>query len=424
MISENRLSAHFKKRETALIWWAMSFAYTMLFAFLEDPKHVTISLIGKERLFLFCIYCFLYGSAFLINIFYMYRTYKVGNKVLLKIACVSNLCMGLVATTLMPYKAGGSEISTFATIVHWIAGFGNIIINATVVLVFCLTLGKQLKNKKLKAVAIVGAVVSLAVLLSFVIMTIVFKDPQKSKNGFLEIVPIAVAFIAMYFINHTDLAIPRAERDAEEIHLTVKDNSIFSAVCWGSLVFTCILFSTYIFIRNPIHYTISMTALEYNPGFVIVCLAMAFTLCCNFIMMFKKHHCKNYFTIAVALVGSLAIIPCIAAPTTESADINPIHSLSAIVFFYFIMAAVIFFLIPASKKNKKYKPFLAGMIAIFAITLIVTVLLFIVFQQKYGRTGLVELLPLEYIFIFFILENHSGYFKENAEKESELVKAK
>ncbi|MCM1544569.1 MAG: hypothetical protein NC110_04645 [Ruminococcus sp.] len=410
MISENKLSAHFKKRETALTWWAMSFAYSILFAFIEDPRYVTISTIGKTRLFLFCVYCFLFGAAFLINILYMFRTYKVGKKFWLRLGCVSNICMGLVATTLMPCKATGGEITTFATIVHWITGFGNIIINATIILVFCLTLSNHLKKKSLKAITGIGAAICLADLLAFVILTVVFKDLQKSKNGFFEIIPIVVAYVVIYLINHTDIASPRAQRDALENQIAVKDTSPFSAFCWGSLIFTWIIFTTYIFIRNPLHYTISMTALEYRSGFVVVSIALAVALFCNFIMMFKKHGYKNYFTIAVALIGSLAIIPCIIAPTTDSSELNVVHSLSAIVFFYFIMAAIIFFLIPLCKRNKKYTPFLIGIIAIFALTTIITVTLFIILKQKCGRSGLVELLPLEFMFIFFLLENHSDYF--------------
>lgn len=420
MITENTLSAHFKKRETALTWWAMSFAYSLLFAFIEDPRYVTISTIGKTRLFLFSIYCFLYGAAFLINILYMFRTYKVGNKFWLYLGCVSNMCMGLVATTLMPNQAAGGEITVFATIVHWIAGFGNIIINATVILVFCLTLSKKLKNNKLKAIAGIGAVVCLADLLGFVILTVVFKDLQKSKNGFFEIIPIVVSYIAIYLINHTDIAISRAKRDETENQIIIKDTSLFSSVCWGLLTFTWILFSTYVFIRNPIHYTISMTALEYRGGFVVVSIALSLSLFCNFIMMFKKHGYKNYFTIAVALIGSVSIIPCIFAPTTNSSELNVIHSLAAIVFFYFTMAAIIFFLIPMSKKNKKYVPFLIAITVIFVLATITTVTLFIILKQKYGRSGLVEFVPLEFMFVFFLLENHSNYFNtETVERKAQ-----
>ncbi len=420
----NNLSLHFKKRETALKWLAAGFAYFLLFAFMKNPSEFTISQIGKTHLGLFTVYCFIYGAAFLMNILYAYRTFPGQSKFLMRLAFVSNLCMGLVATTLMPLKASGADVTVFATIVHWITGFGNIIINAVVTLVFSLNISNQTKNKKLKACVGIGAATCIADLLAFAVLTVIMKNPQESKNGFFEIIPIVVSFLAIYIVNHTDLAMPRAQRDAAENKMTVIDTSAFSSLCWGLLIFAWISLSTYAFIRNPIHYTISMIALEYRPGFVVVSIAMAAAFFCNFLMMFKRHGYKNYFVIAVGLIGSLSIIPCVISPTTEQLKNNLVHSVFALMFFFFMMAAVLLFLIKQSKGNRKYRTFAVIQAAIFLASIVVLVILFVIFDQKYGRTGIVELVPLEYLFTFFMLENHTDYFKQSPEKEKIAVSAK
>ena len=57
MIKQNKLILHFSKRETALKWLFFSFGYFILFVFLENPVYKTISLIGKEHIILFSVFC-------------------------------------------------------------------------------------------------------------------------------------------------------------------------------------------------------------------------------------------------------------------------------------------------------------------------------------------------------------------------------
>ncbi|MGN1418163.1 MAG: hypothetical protein ACI4W6_02425 [Acutalibacteraceae bacterium] len=422
MINSNLLTVHFEKRETALKWLCVCTAYSLLFSFIENPADMTISLIAKEHLWLFFFFCVFYSVGMLINLRYMRKAFDVSNPLLKWLGIIINIIFPFTLTTLMPSKAAGMELSGLATAVHWICGFGNILINATVVLVSLLLISKkQSSNKKIKAVFAAGTIICILDLLVFLILTVVFRDPQKSKNGLFEIIPLAVTFFVLYIINHTDLISARKERDSKESTLQPSDSSVFSALCFGVLCASWASFTFYAFVRNPVHYTISMTGIEYKGGFTLVCLLLTTAFLLNFIQMFKRHHYKNYFTIAVALIGSVSLIACVISPTTMEKDISPAHSIGALVFFYFLLAAFSFFLISKSKENKKYRPFLIGMLAVFAGTIIAVVILFVILDQNAGRTGLTELIPLEYMFVFTFLENYTNYFEKDEIKQGALV---
>ncbi|MGN1443269.1 MAG: hypothetical protein ACI4XE_05395 [Acutalibacteraceae bacterium] len=424
MQSQNLFTLHFKKRETALKWLVGSFAYCALFMFLADPAEKTISLIGREHLTLFCVYCFLYGAAMIINFQYLFARFRVKNKFLYSLMMASNLCMGLVATTLMPPLSANGEISVFATIVHWITGFGNIVVNATVALVLNRIIYKAYNNKKAKIVFAVGTAVCIADLLVFLLMTLISGDPQKAKNGFFEIIPILVIYFVLYFINHTDTVVKRTERDAAENDLSVKDNRIFTSVCFAFLIAAVILFNNYAFIRNPIRYTISMTGIDYPKGFNLVCFLLAFSFALNFIQLFHKYGYKNPFVYAVSMIGSFSILLCAAVPTTMSKNIDVVHATSALVFFFFSMAALMMFMLSRIKTSRKHRKFFFGMAAIFVAAIITLVIMFIILDQKYGRTGLTEIIPLEYIFAYFYLENFTDFFERTDEKSSKKREAK
>ena len=424
MLSQNLLTCHFKKRETALKWLIGSFAYCSLFMFLANPAEKTISLIGREHLTLFCIYCFLYGAAMIINFQYLFARFGIKNKFLYSLMMASNLCMGLVATTLMPPLSANGEITVFATIVHWITGFGNIVANATIALILNLKVYKAYNSKKAKIVFAVGTSVCIADLLVFLLMTLISGDPQKAKNGFFEIIPLFVVFLVLYFINHTDTVLKRSERDAAETDLKVNDNRVFTSVCFALLAAAFILFNNYALIRNPIHYTISMTGIDYPKGFNLVCVLLAASFVLNFILLFKKYGYKNIFVLSHSMIGSIAILLCTAVPTTMSKDIDAVHAVSALVFFFFTMAGLLLFMLSRAGADRKHRYFLLGMVAIFAAVIMTLVIMFVILDQRYGRTGLTEVIPLEYIFIYFYLENFTDYFERTDEKTSRKVQAK
>lgn len=418
MLRKNLVTVHFEKRETALKWLIAAVAYCTLFAFMENPKDKTISLIGKEHLWLLMFYCLFSAVAVTVNFLYMYRHFDLKNKALKTIAVLSNAAFGLVLTTLMPSLAANGEISLFATIVHWIAGFGNIVINATVVLIFCRTIAKRDKNKKLNGVFAAGTAVCILDLLIFVGMTVILHDPAKSKNGLFEIIPTVVGFVVIYFINHTDIATPRAQRDKTEAGLKAADKSVFSAVSFVFFAASMISFTLFAFVRNPLRYTISMTGLEYSGGFALVCTLLAVCFLTNTLLMFKKSGLKNGFISILSVVGSLSIILCVAVPTTTEVNISFAHAVGALMFFYFLMASYLIFLFKRNRENKKYRPFLVLQAIIILGVLTANILMFLVLKQSAGRTGLVELIPLEFMFVFTYLENYTDYFTREKSKQS------
>lgn len=419
MNCQNKLIVYFKKREAALKWLTAASAYCLLFGFLEDPRVKTISLIGRDHLWLFLIYCVLMSVAMAVNIGYLYDRFGLKKKMICRLAFVFNAIFPLTLTTLMPSSANGGEVTILATVVHWIAGFGNIIVNAAAVLILSLEAAKTTGRKKMKAVCIVGSAVCIGDLLVFVLSALISHDVQKSKNGLFEIIPVAVILAVLYIVNHTDTASARKERDEKESVLYAADSSNFSALCFGLLCVAWASFTFYAFVRNPVHYTISMTGLEYAGGFNLVCLLLAAAFICNFIMMFKRRRERNGLIIALALIGSVSIVACMASPTSAEKNISPFHAVGALAFFYFLMAAFSLFMLKQRRRNKKYKLFFAGMLAVILGTLVTVVLLFVVFDQRYGRTGLTELIPLEYMFVFVLLENHTSYFDVRSEIEKE-----
>ena len=417
MQSQNLFTLHFHKRETALKWLVGSFSYCALFMFLANPAEKTISLIGREHLTLFCIYCFLYGTAMIVNFHYLFDRFHIKNKFLYSLMMVSNLCMGLVATTLMPPLNANGKITMFATIVHWITGFGNIVVNATVVLIVNLNIAKASHNKKAKTIFAVGTGVCIADLLVFLLMTVISGDPQKAKNGFFEIIPLFVIYFVLYVINHTDTVSDRSERDKAESNFEVRDNRIYTSVCFAFLAAAFILFNNYALIRNPIHYTISMTGIDYPKGFNLVCVLLAASFLFNFILLFKKYGYKNIFAWAVSMIGSVAILLCAAVPTTMSKDIDAVHAVSALVFFFFTMAGLMIFMLSRAKNSRRHRSFLLGMTAILVAVIITLIVLFVILDQRYGRTGLTEIIPLEYIFAYFYLENYTDFFEKSGESQ-------
>lgn len=415
---KNLFTLHFQKRETALKWLVGSCGYCFLFMFLANPAEKTISLIGREHLTLFCVYCFLYGTAMLINFRYLFARFGIRNRFLYVLMLAFNLSMGFVATTLMPPSSANGEITIFATIVHWITGFGNIVVNATVALILNKMVYKAYQSKKAKILFAVGTSVCIADLLVFLLLTVISGDPQKAKNGFFEIIPLFVIYLVLYVINHTDTVVKRSERDLSEKDLTADDSRIFTSVCFASLIAAVVMFTNYAFIRNPVHYTISMTGIDYPGGFNLVCVLLAVSFALNFIMLFRKYDYKNPFVYAISLIGSFSILLCAAVPTTMNKNIDVVHATSALVFFFFTMAALILFMLRRAKNSRKHRGFLIGMAAIFVASIVTLVIMFIILDQRYGRTGLTEIIPLAYIFTYFYLENFTSYFDRHKARKS------
>lgn len=411
MAKQNLLISHFSKRETALKWLFFSFGYFILFAFLENPMIKTISLIGMDHSVLFAIFCFIYSVAMTVNLSYMNNNFRLKNRFFYIIAFTFSALFGFVSTTLLPDKTVG-DVTLFATIAHWVFGFGGILVNTVSVLVFLLTFMKEKNSKKLKAIFGLSTGAGILDLLSFVFLTILAKgNVQKSKNGFLEIVPMTATFIALYVINHTDLVAPRSDRDEKEKGFIITDSSVFSAVSFGSLAFAWTAFTLFAFVRNPIHYTISMTGTQYKTGFAVTCISLSAAFVLNFIQLFRKSGYRNILSWLLAISGSLSIVACVLSPTKMGTELDLVHSVSALIFFYFIFAAFLLYYLHQRKDRKRIK-FLFITLAILAAATATMILLFVVFEQKHGRTGLTELIPLEFFFLCFLLENHSEYFEK------------
>lgn len=421
MIRENLLTSALKKRKTAFLLFITAGIYFFAFAFLENPLHSTISDIGRTRLPLLAIYCILLPLCNIVNFEYTLRAFDIKAPVFRRAFFVSNLLVPFVTTTLMLDPAVG-KVTTFSVLLHWLTGFGNIVLNATVILITCLRLYKSTKNKKLLALFVSGTGACIAILLLFIIMTIVTGSVQKSKNGFLEIVPIVAAEIVLFLINHTGIVSPTSDRDKKENAIKAADTGVFAAVCHFFLAAAWLFFTFYSFVRNPINYTISMTGLDYPLGFGVTCALISVGLSLNFILAFKRSNYKNVLTYIIAIGGSLVLMLCVFAPTTHSGDgLNLVHSVAAVAFFILIMVAVFFFCIFKRKENKLYIRLGIIMLAILAFTLITAYVMNILLEQKYGRTGLVEVIPLQYVFFFLFFENYTDVFKtkntaENAEK--------
>lgn len=420
MLRENLLTATLKKRKAAFWLFIAAALFFSVFAFLENPLKSTISDIGRTRLPLLAVYCIILPLCDIVNVEYMLRAFKLKAPVLRTLFFVSNVCVGFVVTTLMP-ALPEKTVSTFSVLLHWLTGFGNIVLNATVVLVLCLRLSQREKNRKGKALFIAGTALCVADLLFFVVMSAVMGGVKEGKNGLYEIIPIVATHIVLFAVNHTNLFSPKAQRDSEESSIKAQDTSVFSAVAYFFLAAAWLFFTFYSFVRNPISYTISMTGLDYPLGFGVTCFLISTGLSLNFILAFLRSGYKNVLAYVLGVGGSLVLLVCVFSPTTHSGTtLDPVHSTAAVLFFILIMAAVFLFCFHKRRENKAYLPLAFSMLAILAMTLIVAYIMNILLDQKYGRTGLVEVVPLQFIFFFLFFENYTDKLKSETHEKKKI----
>lgn len=420
MLRENLLTATLKKRKAAFWLFIAAALFFSVFAFLENPLKSTISDIGRTRLPLLAVYCIILPLCDIVNVEYMLRAFKLKAPVLRTLFFVSNVCVGFVVTTLMP-ALPEKTVSTFSVLLHWLTGFGNIVLNATVVLVLCLRLSQREKNRKGKALFIAGTALCVADLLFFVVMSAVMGGVKEGKNGLYEIIPIVATHIVLFAVNHTNLFSPKAQRDSEESSIKAQDTSVFSAVAYFFLAAAWLFFTFYSFVRNPISYTISMTGLDYPLGFGVTCFLISTGLSLNFILAFLRSGYKNVLAYILGVGGSLVLLVCVFSPTTHSGTtLDPVHSTAAVLFFILIMAAVFLFCFHKRRENKAYLPLAFSMLAILAMTLIVAYIMNIFLDQRYGRTGLVEVVPLQFIFFFLFFENYTDKLKSETHEKKKI----
>lgn len=420
MLRENLLTATLKKRKAAFWLFIAAALFFSVFAFLENPLKSTISDIGRTRLPLLAVYCIILPLCDIVNVEYMLRAFKLKAPVLRTLFFVSNVCVGFVVTTLMP-ALPEKTVSTFSVLLHWLTGFGNIVLNATVVLVLCLRLSQREKSRKGKVLFITGTALCIADLLFFVVMSAVMGGVKEGKNGLYEIIPIVATHIVLFAVNHTNLFSPKAQRDSEESSIKAQDTSVFSAVAYFFLAAAWLFFTFYSFVRNPISYTISMTGLDYPLGFGVTCFLISIGLSLNFILAFLRSGYKNVLAYVLGVGGSLVLLVCVFSPTTHSGTtLDPVHSTAAVLFFILIMAAVFLFCFHKRRENKAYLPLAFSMLAILAMTLIVAYIMNILLDQRYGRTGLVEVVPLQFIFFFLFFENYTDKLKSETHEKKKI----
>lgn len=426
MVTENLLTAALKKRKWAFGLFVVTALFFSVFAFLENPLKSTISDIGRTRLPLLAIYCILLPLCDIVNVEYMFRAFKLKAPVLRALFLVSNVCVGFVVTTLMP-ELPEKTVTTFSVLLHWLTGFGNIVLNATVVLILCLRLSKRENNKKGKILFGVGTALCIADLLFFVAMSVIMGGVKNGKNGLYEIIPIVATHIVMFVVNHTNVFSKKADRDTEEKAIKAQDTSVLSAVSFFFLAAAWLFFTFYSFVRNPISYTISMTGLDYPLGFGVTSFLISIGLSLNFILAFSRSGYKNILAYISGVGGALTLLVCVFSPTTQSGTtLDPVHSVAAVLFFILIMVAVILFCFHKRRENKAYLSLSGAMLVILALTLLVAYIMNILLDQRYGRTGLVEVVPLQFIFFFLFFENFTDVLKagspagKTAEKEKRV----
>lgn len=414
MLTENLLTATLKKRKAAFLLFVAAALFFSVFAFLENPLKSTISDIGRTRLPLLAVYCIILPLCDIINVEYMLRAFKLKAPVLRALFLASNICVGFVVTTLMP-ELPEKTVTTFSVLLHWLTGFGNIVLNATVVLILCLRLSRRESSKKGRVLFVSGTALCVADLVFFVVMSIVMGGVKEGKNGLYEIIPIVATHVVMFAVNHTNLFSDKADRDREEASIKAQDTSVFAAVSYFFLAAAWLFFTFFAFVRNPVSYTISMTGLDYPLGFGVTSFLISIGLSLNFILAFKRSGYKNIPAYIFGVGGSLTLLVCVFMPTTHSGTtLDPVHSVAAVLFFIFIMLAVILFCFFKRREYKAYLPLAVSMLVILALTLAVAYVMNILLDQKYGRTGLVEVIPLQFIFFFLFFENFTDVFKSKA----------
>ena len=171
------------------------------------------------------------------------------------------------------------------------------------------------------------------------------------------------------------------------------------------LVVTWVFLTVFSCLENPVHTTISMIGLQYPVAFGALCILLFITLLSNFAILFYAHGYTNMFSRVIASIGSFCIVITAFFPTSKEGEGLPfiVHGTAAMAFFYLIMLAMWLFLFRFRHAAPLYLAFLVLQTVVIVATLVATLLLFVVFDGKYGRTGITELVPLYLLFVIFLL---------------------
>ncbi|MBR5411066.1 MAG: hypothetical protein IK104_10395 [Clostridia bacterium] len=186
-------------RIISLVFLLAAFVYGWVLPFCwgNDPSETlgTLSILCENHIPYFWLWSVLTGGAFALNLILLYKTYGEKNPVLYLAVGFALLGMVLTAATLNHSIADWNPKRVF----HWI---GAICYAAGLTAAFLLFYLKNLKkNKYILWLLLVTFVCAVGVLVRLLVF---------GRNGYMEIIPLAVLELELFVLNFTPLGRPGA----------------------------------------------------------------------------------------------------------------------------------------------------------------------------------------------------------------------
>lgn len=189
-------------RYSSLVLLIISFVYFTVYGFLENPflPSGTASEIGLKHPIAFKFWGVTSGSALACNLCYMYSHNEFKNK---KAKIAGYVCMVLGVISIMTcVHVPSTRVFGLQMIVHWGTALSFALFFATAIILF-LVFPKN-ENKQYKLTAIIFGLILLAIVIALLIF---------DKNGFIESLPMWVAYIIIFLINFTPVYKNKSEID-------------------------------------------------------------------------------------------------------------------------------------------------------------------------------------------------------------------
>jgi len=171
------------------------------------------------------------------------------------------------------------------------------------------------------------------------------------------------------------------------------------------LLFGCVYFTWFGFLKNPNEYTASMIGLEYYWGFKFWGIIQSIALALNILYMYRRYGHISKFGITYCCLAAVFIIVNVCIPSTEIFSFQLVaHWGTALLFAFAIIAAVS--LVPLRFARQSKRMLATLMIYLSTMAAMITLLAVL------GKSGTIENLPLWATYLALFLLNYTGLYRK------------
>jgi len=191
------------------------------------------------------------------------------------------------------------------------------------------------------------------------------------------------------------------------VSLAIIQNKWF---CLAWLIFGCAYMTWFGFLENPMQYTASMIGLDYPVGFIFWGVFQSISLVLNVLYLYRRYGYSSRFGYVCLIIAAICIGITVNVPSTEIFGLQLVmHWSTALLFAIFNAIAMGLCLVNKAKHSKK---FMATFVLFIAMLLSMIVLLII-----FGKSGIIEKIPMWGAYLILLLTNFTGLYKESLPKQ-------